>query len=176
MEDDGIGPLGFVATDYALLIWSVDPVRDAATLLSADALREGFADWLADNALMKRGFRSIATISGLLQRNLPGQRKTGKQATFSSDIVYDTLRRYDPDHLLLRITEQQALTGLVDFGRIEEMLAARGQVVHSQAPHVTPLAAPLLLEAGRVPIRGEGRMRIAMAEAETLMAEMQAGR
>lgn len=176
MEDDGIGPLGFVATDYALLIWSVDPVRDAATLLSADALREGFADWLADNALMKRNFRSIATIAGLLQRNLPGQRKTGKQATFSSDIVYDTLRRYDPDHLLLRITEQQALTGLVDFGRIEEMLAARGQVVHSQAPHVTPLAAPLLLEAGRVPIRGEGRMRIAMAEAETLMAEMQAGR
>ncbi|MDO5705987.1 MAG: ligase-associated DNA damage response DEXH box helicase [Paracoccus sp. (in: a-proteobacteria)] len=175
MEQDGLGPLGFVATDYALLIWSVDPVRDAARLLSGDALRDGFAKWLSDNALMKRSFRSVATIAGLLQRNLPGQRKTGKQATFSSDIVYDTLRRYDPNHILLRITEQQAATGLVDFGRIEHMLAARDQVVLAQAPHVTPLAAPLLLEAGRVPIRGEGRLRIAMAEANALMAEMQAG-
>ena len=115
MEDAGLGPLGFLSTDYALLIWSLDPVRDPAPLLDRAALRAGLGDWLAGNAVMKRTFRNVAVIAGLIQRNLPGSRKSGKQATFSSDILYDTLRRYDPDHLLLRITADEARRGLVDF-------------------------------------------------------------
>ncbi len=171
MEAEGLGPLGFVATDYALLIWSVDPVIDPHSLLSLANLTEGMEEWLASNALMKRSFRSIATIAGLLQRNLPGARKSGKQATFSSDILYDTLRKYDPDHLLLRITRDLARHGLVDFERIETMLAARPKIVHITAPHVTPLAAPLLLEAGKVPIRGLGAERLLEAEAARMMQE-----
>ena len=78
---------------------------------------------------MKRTFRASATIAGLIQRQSPGARKTGRQATVSSDILYDTLVKYDPDHLLLRITRDEAMRGLVDFGRIEEMLArTRGRV------------------------------------------------
>jgi ATP-dependent helicase Lhr and Lhr-like helicase len=158
MEDAGLGPLGFVATDYALLIWSLEEVPDPAALLDADDLRDGLEDWLADNAVMKRTFRAVAIVAGLIRPNsVPGARKSGKQATFSSDILYDTLRRYDPDHLLLRITRAEAARGLVDFGRIETMLAEATRIRHVRAPHVTPLAAPLLLEMGRVPIAGAGR-------------------
>ncbi len=171
MEEAGLGPLGFVATDYAVLIWSIDPVADPAPLLAAENLRAGFDDWLAENAVMKRSFRAVAQVAGLLQRNLPGQRKSGKQATFSSDILYDTLRRFDPGHLLLRITRKAAQHGLVDFGRIEAMLQDRPRIVHIRAPHVTPLAAPLLLEAGRIPIRGLGEDRLIEAEAARMMAE-----
>lgn len=171
MEQAGLGPLGFIASDYAVLIWSVDPVDDPAPFLAPDSLREGLADWLAGNAVMKRAFRDVATVAGLLQRNLPGQRKSGRQATFSSDIIYDTLRRHDPDHLLLRLTRTEAMRGLVDFGRIEQMLADRPRIVHARAPHVTPLAAPLLLEAGRVRIEGEGAERLIEREAARLMAE-----
>ncbi|WP_038066626.1 ligase-associated DNA damage response DEXH box helicase [Thioclava dalianensis] len=172
MEQAGLGPLGFVATDYALLIWSLDPVEDAAALLSPEGLRDGLRDWLGGNAVMKRAFRAIATIAGLIQRNLPGQRKSGRQATFSSDILYDTLRRYDPDHLLLRITRHEAQRGLVDFDRIEEMLAQGHEIVHIRAPHVTPLAAPLLLEHGQVGIRGgQGEARLMEQEAEAMMRE-----
>ena len=78
---------------------------------------------------MKRTFRNAATVAGLIEKNLPGLRKTGRQATFSSDILYDTLRKYDPGHLMLRITRAEAGRGLVDFGRIEEMLA------RSRRPH-----------------------------------------
>ena len=171
MEEAGLGPLGFVATDYALLIWSLDPVRDPAPLLSLENLTEGMEHWLSSNALMKRTFRSIATIAGLLHRNAPGTRKSGKQATFSSDILYDTLLKYDPDHLLLRITRDAARHGLVDFERIENVLAARPEIVHRSPPHVTPLAAPLMLEAGKVPIRGLGSERLLEAEAAQMMEE-----
>ena len=104
MELAGLDPMGFVATDYALLVWGLAEVPDPAALLSPEGLREGLETWLGANAVMKRTFRNAATIAGLIEKNLPGRRKTGRQATFSSDILYDTLRKYDPDHLLLRIT------------------------------------------------------------------------
>ncbi|MFZ5751439.1 MAG: ligase-associated DNA damage response DEXH box helicase [Pseudomonadota bacterium] len=171
MEIAGLGPLGFIANDYALLVSSLDPVRDPAALLDPQGLREGLTDWLADNAVMKRSFRTVATVAGLIQRNLPGRRKTGRQATFSSDILYDTLRRHDPGHLLLRITADEARRGLVDFDRIEDMLAGSPVIEYRRAPHVTPLAAPLLLEAGAVSIRGEGERRLMAEEAARLMRE-----
>ncbi len=172
MEQAGLGPLGFLATDYALLIWSLDPVTDPAPLLDRAGLRDGLGDWLGGNAVMKRSFRNVATIAGLIQRNLPGQRKSGKQATFSSDILYDTLRKYDPDHLLLRITSDEARRGLVDFDRIDEMLDRSPLLDHRMLTRVPPLAAPLLLEVGRVPIAGQGRERLAEAEAAAMMADV----
>ncbi|WP_406721037.1 ligase-associated DNA damage response DEXH box helicase [Thioclava litoralis] len=172
MEDLGLGPLGFTATDYAVLIWSVDPVHHPASLLEPAGLRMGFADWLGQNAVMKRAFRTVATIAGLIQRTLPGGRRSGKQAVFSSDILYDTLRRHDPQHLMLRMTQDEAQRGLVDFGRIEDMLQAHERIAYHPLAHVSPLAAPLLLEAGRVAIRGgSGEMRLMEQEAERLMKE-----
>jgi ATP-dependent Lhr-like helicase len=172
MEAAGREPLGFVCSDYALLVWGLREVTDPAALLAVEGLREGLEGWLADNAVMKRTFRSAAVVAGLIERNLPGLRKSGRQATFSSDILYDTLRRHDPDHLMLRITRQEAMHGLVDFDRIEEMCArAAGSIRHVRANHVTPLAAPLMLEMGRVPIRGAGAERLMEEEAAALMAE-----
>ena len=172
MEDLGLGPLGFVATDYAVLVWSVDPLRDPAPLFRGDDLRAGFETWLAGNAVMKRTFKASAIIAGLIDRQSPGKRKTGRQATFSSDILYDTLRKYDPNHLLLQITREEALRGLVDFGRIEEMIArTAGHVDHVTLPRVTPLAAPLFLEPGRVPVQGAGAERLLEEAAARLLAE-----
>ena len=172
MEAAGLAPLGFVSTDYALLIWGLERVTDPAALLSPDDLREGLDGWLGDNAVMKRTFRTAAIVAGLIERNLPGGRKSGRQATFSSDILYDVLRKHDPDHLMMRITRQEAMRGLVDFDRIEEMLTrSAGRIRHVRAPGVTPLAAPLLLEIGKVPIKGEGVERLAETEAAALMAE-----
>ncbi|MBC7138384.1 MAG: ligase-associated DNA damage response DEXH box helicase [Defluviimonas sp.] len=171
MEERGLHPLGFVATDYATLIWGLDPVADAAPLLEGEGLREGLEGWLAGNAVMKRSFRSTAQIAGLIERTLPGQRRSGRQATFSTDILYDTLRRHDPGHLMLRITREEAMRGLVDFGRIEEMLARiGGRIDTRRLDRVPPLAAPLFLEIGRVPVQGAARERLLAEEADRLMA------
>jgi ATP-dependent Lhr-like helicase len=172
MEALGLGPIGFVTSDYATLIWAVSPLDDPAPLFSGDNLREGFETWLSGNAVMKRTFRSVATIAGLITRNSPGARSTARQATFSSDILYDTLLRYDPDHLLMQVTREEARRGLVDFGRIEEMLArTKGRIDLVRLERVSPLAAPLLLEPGVVPVSGEGRERLVAAAAERLLAE-----
>ncbi|NAZ36677.1 ligase-associated DNA damage response DEXH box helicase [Rubellimicrobium sp. CFH 75288] len=172
MEAEGLDPLGFVATDHALLISGLRPVEAPARLLEPEGLRDGFEGWLAGNAVMKRTFRGVATIAGLIERQMPGLRRTGRQATFSSDILYDTLQRYDPGHLLLRVTREEAQRGLVDWGRIEEMLARVGpRIDHVRLTRVPPLAAPLLLERGRVPVEGRGRERLAEEAAARLLEE-----
>ena len=171
MEKAGLDPLGFVSTDYAVLIWGLNAIPDPAPLFDGDNLREAFETWLKGNAVMKRTFRASATIAGLLERNWGHQRRTGRQASFSSDILYDTLNKYDPDHLMLDITRDEAMKGLVDFGRIENMLdRTRGRIDHQVLTRVTPLAAPLFLEPGRVPVYGEGRERLLEEEAERLMS------
>ena len=170
MEADGLAPLGFVSTDYATLIWGLERVPDPEPLFKPKALRAAFQTWMSGNAVMKRTFRGTATVSMMLERNFGAGRRSGRQATFSSDILYDTLIKYDPDHLLLRITHEEAMRGLVDFGRIDEMLLrSGGRVDHVVLDRVTPLAAPLFLEPGRIPIQGEGRERILAIEAKRLM-------
>jgi len=172
LEDEGLNPLGFVATDYATLIWGLDRVPDPAPLFEIEALRDGLDTWLAGNAVMKRTFRSCATIAGLIERNAPGARKSGRQATFSSDILYDTLLKYDPEHLMLQITREEAMRGLVDFRRIEDMMRRTGgRIDHVTPGRITPLAAPLFLEVGRVPIKGQAEEKLLAEEAEQIMGQ-----
>ena len=170
MENAGLDPLGFVATDYAVMIWGLNPILDPKTLLAAEGLHDGLATWLSTNAVMKRTFRASAVISGLIERNAPGIKKSGRQATFSSDILYDTLLKYDPGHVLMQITHEEVRKGLVDFGRIEEMLLRiSGRIDHVVLDRVTPFAAPLFLEMGKVPIKGQAEERLLAEETERLM-------
>ncbi|MFK7944957.1 MAG: ligase-associated DNA damage response DEXH box helicase [Paracoccaceae bacterium] len=172
MEEAGLAPQGFVTNDYALMLWGLKEVEDHRPLLAAEGLTQSFEDWLAGNTVMKRTFRNVAVVAGLIERNLPGKRKTGRQQSFSSDILYDTLRRFDPEHLMLDITRQEALRGLVDFGRIAEMLGrVATRIDHVRADRITPLAAPLMLEAGRIPLRGGSAEDLVLADEAELLAE-----
>ena len=173
MEETGLNPLGFLATDYATLIWGLNPVQNPEPLFKIDALRAGMETWLAGNAVMKRTFRASATIAGLIERNYPSAKKSGRQAMFSSDILYETLAKYDPDHLMLNITKEEAMRGLVDFGRIEEMATRiEGNIDLVSLDRITPFAAPLLLEMGRVPIKGYAEEELLAAEATRLMSSV----
>ena len=94
----------------------------------------------------------------------------------SSDILYDTLRKYDSDHILLEMTRRDALRGLVDFGRIDEMLArVGGRIDHIALPRVSPFAAPLLLEAGRIPVHGSADQRLLEEEAAKFLPQAALG-
>ena len=176
MEQMGLNPLGYVCNDYALMVWGLTEVSAPAPLFDAAGLRDGLDTWMMDSLMMKKSFRQAATVAGLIERRLPGAQKSGRQATFSSDILYDTLVKYDPNHLIMEATRREAQTGMVDFERIEEMLARiGGRVRRVAAPHVTPLSAPLLMEVGKLPVQGAAAERLFEAEAEALLGEVQTG-
>jgi len=171
MERQGLAPLGFVANDYALAVWSLHRVEAPAPLFAPDILHDELSEWLANSALLKRSFRDVAVIAGLIERQLPGLRKTGRQLTISSDLIYDVLRQHEPGHLLLRATWADARGRLTDVDRLAAFLArVEGHIRHQPLPRVSPLAVPVLLEIGRESVEGSAE-DVLLAEAEALMRE-----
>jgi len=150
MEALGLAPLGFVANDYALAVWGLQPVQDPAGLLSPDILVDEFVAWVENSYLLRRAFRETSVISGLIERQQPGKRKTNRQVSFSSDLIYDVLRRYEPEHLLLKAAWADARLRMTDVGRVAEVLErAQSAVRHLHLERVSPLAVPTLSMIGR---------------------------
>jgi ATP-dependent Lhr-like helicase len=172
MERAGFGPLGFVATDYVLATWSVSQPRDVHRLLEEDMLGDDLEQWMESSSMLRRTFRHVAVISGLIPRYQPGADKNRRQVTINSDLIYDVLRRHQPDHVLLRATRADAASGLIDLGRIAGLLArAKGKIVHMVLSRVSPLAVPVLLEIGREQVANGAAEDQLLAEAEALVAE-----
>ena len=131
MQRFGYKPLGFVASDYGIAVWSLKKPEDIEGLFSQDMLADDLEEWLSETPLMKRNFRTAAVIAGLIERRHPGQQKTGRQMTFSSDLIYDVLRKYEPDHILLRAAYEDAAEGLIDLKRLSSLLhRVEGQIIH----------------------------------------------
>ena len=167
-------PLGFSANEYALAIWGLRDMAgaDMDQLFDQDMLGDDLDAWLADSALYKRTFRNCAIIAGLIQRRQPGTEKTGRQVTFSSDLIYDVLREHEPDHVLLRATYQDAATGLLDIQRLAQMLArVKGRIVKKRLDRVSPLAVPALLEISKEMVAGEAHEDLLHEAEEELVKE-----
>ncbi|MCW8084753.1 ligase-associated DNA damage response DEXH box helicase [Sabulicella glaciei] len=169
MERLGWGPLGYVATDYVLAAWMAFEPGDAAELFTEDLLGEELEEWIAESSMLRRTFRNIATVAGLIEKNHPGQEKTRRQMTVNSDLIYEVLRKHEPDHVLLRATRAEAASGLTDVARIAALLArVKGRVVHRRLKRVSPLAVPALIEQGREWVPGGAEDDI-LAEAAALV-------
>ncbi|WP_442792927.1 ligase-associated DNA damage response DEXH box helicase [Rhizobium sp. SL86] len=180
LERAGARPLGFVANDYALAIWSLNDMgqmidRDHLSLgdlFDEDMLGDDLEAWLGESFMLKRTFRQCAVISGLIERRHPGKEKTGRQVTVSTDLIYDVLRSHEPDHILLEATRRDAASGLLDIGRLGAMLRRiRGHVIHRALDRVSPLAVPVMLEIGREPVAGEAQEFVLEEAAEDLISE-----
>ena len=125
---------------------------------------------MAESYLLKRMFRNAALISGLIEKRHPGREKTGRQVTVSTDLVYDVLRRHEPDHILLQATWADAATGLLDIGRLGDMLCA------NQGPNRPPAARPRFrrwrcrscVDIGKEAVAGEAQEDVLREAAEDL--------
>jgi ATP-dependent helicase Lhr and Lhr-like helicase len=180
MERARARPLGFVANEYALAVWSLGDLSfmirqgklDLDALFDPDMLGDDLEAWLAESALMKRTFRTCAVISGLIPRRFTGEEKTKRQVLFSTDLIYDVLRRHQPDHVLLRAARADAATGLLDIRRLSDMLGRiNGRIVHKELDHVSPLAVPVMLEIGRESVYGEASDELLAEAADALVKE-----
>ncbi|HET6223323.1 MAG TPA: ligase-associated DNA damage response DEXH box helicase [Dongiaceae bacterium] len=172
MERLGLRPLGFVASDYVLAVWSLRAARDFNALFDEDMLGDDLEAWMAESSLLKRTFRNVAVIAGLIERRHPGEEKTRKQVTFNSDLIYDVLRKHEPGHVLLRATRADAGGGLTDVHRLAQMLArVKGKITHRRVRRVSPLAVPVLLEIGREAVYGQALDELLDEAASTLILE-----
>jgi ATP-dependent Lhr-like helicase len=180
LERARLRPTGFVASDYALAVWGTRDLGAAfaadkpslGSLFDEDMLGDDLDAWMADSYLLKRMFRNSALISGLIEKRHPGREKTGRQVTVSTDLVYDVLRRHEPDHILLKATWADAATGLLDIGRLGDMLArVRGRIIHQRLDRISPLAVPVIADIGKEAVAGEAQEDTLREAADELLRE-----
>jgi ATP-dependent Lhr-like helicase len=180
LERAHLRPLGFVANEYALAIWGIGDLTSSIAqgklvldeLFAQDMLGDDLEAWLTESALMKRAFRSCAVIAGLIERRFPGKEKLRREVTISTDLIYDVLRRHQPDHVLLRAAREDAATGLLDIRRLGELLwRIGGRIMHKSLDHVSPLAVPVMLEIGREIVYGEASDLLLAEAADELIRE-----
>jgi ATP-dependent helicase Lhr and Lhr-like helicase len=173
-------PLGFIANEYALAVWGLGDMSfmirqgrlDLDALFDSDMLGDDLEAWLAESALMKRTFRTCAIISGLIARRFTDAEKTRRQVLFSTDLIYDVLRKHQPDHVLLRAARADAATGLLDIRRLSDMLLRiKGRITHRELSRISPLAVPVMLEIGREAVYGEASDELLAEAAEELVRE-----
>ena len=181
LERARLRPLGFVANEYALAVWRLGDVAqrvDAGQAVACGTVRRGHA-----------GRRPGSVACGICahEAHLPqqcdhrgpdrsaartGAEKTRRQVTISTDLIYDVLRKHQPDHLLLRAARADAATGLLDIKRLGEMLSRiRGRIIHKRLEHVSPLAVPVMLEIGRETVYGEASDALLAETADELVKE-----
>jgi ATP-dependent Lhr-like helicase len=180
LERAGARPLGFVATDYALAIWAL---RDMGRmfdkrelplneLFGEDMLGDDLDAWLAESWMLKRTFRTCAVVAGLVEQRHPGKEKTGRQMTISADLIYDVLRTHEPDHILMQATWQDAAAGLLDIGRLGDMLRrVKDRITLKRLDRISPLAVPVMLEIGKEPVAGDANDALLREAADNLIRD-----
>ncbi|RXZ32231.1 ligase-associated DNA damage response DEXH box helicase [Sphingomonas desiccabilis] len=172
MEALGLKPIGFVSNDYALACYGLEPITDPAALFSPDILEHEFVEWVQGSNLLKRAFREVAVIGGLVERQHPGKRKSGKQVTFSTDLIYDVLRKYEPTHLLLQAAWEDARARMTDVGRLATLLeTAQARMLHVPLERISPLAVPVMVLIGREHVPQGSADDALLTEAEAMAAE-----
>ena len=180
LERWGAKPLGFVASEYSLAIWMVSDIShmiasgrlSLGKLFDEDMLGDDLDAWLAESNLMKRTFRNVALIAGLIEKRMPGKEKTARQVTVNTDLIYDALRTHQPDHVLLRAAWDDAADGLIDIHRLGAMLKRiKNHIVHQALDRVSPLAVPVMLDIGRESVSGEAHDALLAEAADNLIRE-----
>lgn len=172
LERLGKQPFGFVAGEYALSVWARQDMSDIdmRALFSEDMLGDDLEEWLQHSILMKRTFRNCAVIAGLIERRHPGQEKSGRQVTFSSDLIYDVLKEHEPDHILLKAAWDDAAGGFLDIKRLSQLLARiKGCINHARLTRVSPLAVPVMLEINKQSVVGEAQEAMLQEASEMII-------
>ena len=174
LERLGLQPLGFTPTEYSLSVWGRRDLSgaDLDALFDEDMLGDDLESWLQESALMRRAFRDCAVIAGLVERRYPGIEKSGRQVSFSADLIYNVLKEHEPDHILLKAAWADAAGGFLDLARLSSLLARiKGRIRHAPLDRVSPLAVPVMLEINRTAVRGEAQEEMLREAAEAVIGE-----
>jgi ATP-dependent Lhr-like helicase len=182
MEHMNLRPISFQITDYGLMIAGLAAVTsdDVGKFLDPDILGGELEEWIMESPMLKRSFRHVATVTGLVEQQNNAARKTMRQMTISTDLIYDVLRRHEPDHILLQVTRRDAERELLDLKRLAELLIRfQGRWQLQMLDRPSPFSIPVLMEVRTEQVKGAGveslLAQVSLAEeAEEMMADVRA--
>ncbi len=148
-------PISFsiAMNDYGFELLSDQPIP-----LDEAKIHELFSphNWYADlqksiNAaeLVKRKFRDIAVIGGLLYQNNFGEFKKQRHLQNSTALIYQVLVENEPQHLLLQQAYNEVLAYEVEAERLHHALTriSSGRIIITHPKNLTPFCFPIKVDS-----------------------------
>jgi ATP-dependent Lhr-like helicase len=153
--------LSIAVNDYGVMLYCAEPMNiELANIPQYLDLANLEVDILASlNAteLTRRRFRDIARIAGLIHSGTPGKSKSMRHLQASTTMVFDALKQYDAQNLLLWQASDEVLADQLQIqrlkGAIRRMQANRW--VYRLVDQWTPFSFPLMVERIRDRIGNE---------------------
>lgn len=102
---------GFVLTVTPAQIFAAG---DLPKLLAPDNFHEDLREALSRSDLLKYHFRNAAQTGMMVYRNYFGEQKSVRKLQWSSEIIFNVLMQYEPDHVLLREAWRDAIHVYID--------------------------------------------------------------
>lgn len=102
---------GFVLTVTPQQNFTVD---DLPQLLSPERFAEDLHESLSRSDLLKYHFRNAAQTGMMVYRNYFGEQKSVRKLQWSSEVIFNVLQQYEPDHVLLREARRDAVHTYID--------------------------------------------------------------
>jgi ATP-dependent Lhr-like helicase len=80
-----------------------------------------------------------------------------RQRTVSTGLIYDVLRRHEPDHILLQVARRDAERELLDLKRLSELLTRfQDRFLFVPLDRPLPFSIPVLTDVRIEQVRGAG--------------------
>jgi len=161
--------------DYGLHLGTTSDLELTETnwreLLSPDRLLEDLFDCLNSTELVRRQFREVARVAGLVFQGYPGATKSARQVQASSSLFFEVFNKYDPENLLLSQSRKEVLDRQLEIRRLTQKLEEiqTQKLVIRETEQLTPFGFPLWAEGLRAQVSSEkwvDRVRRMVAELE----------
>ena len=106
--------------DYGFLLTlrpfqRLDSAETIRALLARPRAEDDLREALTDSELVKWQFRGVAQAGLMVPRRVHGAERGSKSLQWSSEILFDVLRRHEPDHVLLAEAYAEATTRFLDL-------------------------------------------------------------
>ena len=148
-NDDGLELLSDQPIDWATIV--------DANLLDSTHLMDDLSAGFNASELVRRKFRDVATVAGLVFQGFPGAVVKERHLLTSTNLLLQVFQDHDPDNLLLRQAQDEMLADQLEFGRLLLWLQSMPdrEVVHCTLDKPSPLAFPLFVDRLRERLSSE---------------------
>jgi ATP-dependent Lhr-like helicase len=137
------------ADDYGFVL-SVTPQQifaepELGVLLSPERFAQDMDESLSRSDLLKYHFRNAAQTGMMVYRNYFGEQKSVRKMQWSSEVIFNVLQQYEPNHILLREARRDAVHTYIDLeGAIRFVESLEGKPMRIRAiERVPPLSFAL---------------------------------
>ncbi len=151
----------FAMNDYGFELLSDQPIpvddTNVQELFSPDNLLDDIQRSVNATEMVRRKFRDIAVIGGLVFQGMPGEKTKTKHLQASASLLFNVFTEYEPNNLLIRQAYREVMDQQMEEVRLRDMLQRiqASKIIITFPERLTPFCFPIKVDSMREDLSSE---------------------